>query len=422
MLLLSGALTLAVTKLIRELQQEMEQRQRVESQLLQSEKLQAIGTLAAGIAHDFNNLLTPILSATEMARAEAKEGSVSRDALDGALEAALTGRSLVARILAFSRPSGEGRMPMRAGDILSDAVRLLRASVPGSISVTLDIAGDGMILMAVGEVHQLVLNLGTNAQKAMPDGGELGFRLSAMNADEIEWHGLSEPSARLIRLEVSDTGVGMDPEVASRVFDPFFTTDPEQGTGIGLATVHGIVTSAGGQISCVSSPGVGTTFIIDLPALEADVGSLPALEGETPPSPAVDQTDSSERTSLVGPHVHILVVDDDRAVRRVTRRILERDGFRVTEISDGPGAVALLDEQPGEVALVLSDLNMPGMNGLELAERVRAQHPDVGIILMSGLVDEALRGSAREAGVDRVVAKPFQLGELLEAVRALSDA
>lgn len=423
-LLLAGALTLAVTKLITELQREMAQRQQAERQLRQSEKLQAIGTLAAGIAHDFNNLLTPILSATEMARDDAKVGSTSRAALDSAIDAALTGRNLVARILAFSRPSGEGRTPMLAGDILGDAVRLLRASIPDSISVTLDVAGDGMILLAVGEVHQLVLNLGTNAQKAMPDGGALDFRLRSMKGAEIEWHGLSERPDRLVRIEVSDTGVGMDPEIASSVFDPFFTTDPEQGSGIGLATVHGIVTSAGGQISCVSTPGVGTTFILDLPALQPEASAAPALleAAATPASAALDQTVDTEGAAPASPERHILLVDDDPSVRRVTMRLLERSGFRVTAVPEGAAALALLDGQPGAFGLILSDLNMPRMNGLELAERVRAQDPFVGIILMSGLVDEAFRRSALGAGVDQVVAKPFRLDELLDAVRMVRKA
>lgn len=419
MLLLTGALTLAVTRLIRGLQQEMARRQRVESQLLQSEKLQAVGTLAAGIAHDFNNLLTPILSAAEMARQESAEGSNSRAALDSAIEAALTGRSLIARILAFSRPSGEGRSPIRAGEILNDAVRLLRASIPDSIAVNLEVEGDGLILIAPAEVHQLVLNLGTNAWKAMPEGGSLDFRLRALDSAEIEWHGRSERPEAIIRLQVTDTGVGMAPEVASRVFDPFFTTNPERGSGIGLATVHGIVTSAGGQVRCESTPGAGTTFTLDLPVLRPDFRGSPAPHPiQAPTAGAVRGAGARGAAFDPDPDRHILLVDDDEAVRRVTRKLLERSGFPVSDVTDGPAALALLEQANGGISLVLSDLNMPGMNGLELAERVRARHPDVAVVLMSGLVDEALRGSAREAGVDGVVAKPFQLDELLEAVRA----
>jgi signal transduction histidine kinase/ActR/RegA family two-component response regulator len=444
-LLLAGAMALAVITLIRGLQHEMRERHRVEGQLRQAEKLQAIGTLSSGIAHDFNNLLTPILSATEIARADAPEGSESRAALDQVIDAAIAGRDLVQRILAFSRPTGDGRLTMLASQAFRDAVRLLRASVPGSVAVELQVADDGYISLSPTEVHQIVLNLGNNAQKAMPGGGRLLFRLSIVTDPELDWTAAAPRPRQAVRLEVTDTGRGMSRDVAARVFEPFFTTDPEHGTGIGLATVHGIVASVGGQARVSSQPGHGTTFTLDLPVSDAPSGqttlelpaapppgsapgstplvegAMPALRNDRPDPPA---TDGAQQGPTPGGHTpkptpsrHVLVVDDERPVRDVAVKILERSGYRVTPASCASDALDVLEREDGRICLILTDLHMPGMTGLQLARHVRAKYPRVALVLMSGLVDEA-RGPATEIGIEQVISKPFRLQELTQAIES----
>jgi two-component system, cell cycle sensor histidine kinase and response regulator CckA len=445
-LLLAGAMALAVITLIRGLQQEMRERHRIEGQLRQAEKLQAIGTLSSGIAHDFNNLLTPILAATEIARAEAPEGSESRAALEQVIDAAIAGRDLVQRILAFSRPTGDGRLTMLASQAFRDAVRLLRASIPGSVAVELQVVGDGHISLSPTEVHQIVLNLGHNAQKAMPGGGRLLFRLSIVTEPELAWTAAAPKPRQAVRLEVTDTGRGMSSDVAARVFEPFFTTDPEHGTGIGLATVHGIVASVGGQARVSSQPGRGTTFTLDLPLADATSaqttleltvatppGSAPVLtpltEAATPallsdradPLSATDEAlrgpTPDGQTAKPSSSRHILVVDDERPVRDVAVKILERSGYRVTPASCASDALDVLEREDGRVCLILTDLHMPGMTGLQLARVVRAEYPHVAVVLMSGLVDEA-RGPAAGIGIEQVIAKPFRLQELIQAIES----
>jgi signal transduction histidine kinase/ActR/RegA family two-component response regulator len=456
-LLLAAAMALAIITLIRGLQQEMRERHRAEGQLRHAEKLQAIGTLSAGIAHDFNNLLTPILSATEIARADAPEGTGSRAALDQVIESAIAGRELVQRILAFSRPTGDGRLTMLASQAFRDAVRLLRASIPGSVAVELQVVDDGYISLSPTEVHQIVLNLGTNAHKAMPGGGRLLFRLSVVTGQELgAWTAAAPRPRQVVRLDVTDTGRGMSGDLAARVFEPFFTTDPEHGSGIGLATVHGIVASVGGQARVSSQPGRGTTFTFDLPQADTPSGQttldLPVVS--TPPPAAASAqaplggTDAAAAAGgaaaapvLAGtatlptagglapaPHTdgtapqpqrsrHILVVDDERPVRDVAVKILERSGYRVTPASCASDALDVLQREDGRVCLILTDLHMPGMTGLQLAQQVRNEYPTVALVLMSGLVDEAL-GPAAEIGVEQVIAKPFRLQELTHAVES----
>jgi signal transduction histidine kinase/CheY-like chemotaxis protein len=445
-LLLAGAMALAVITLIRGLQHEMRERHRVEGQLRQAEKLQAIGTLSSGIAHDFNNLLTPILSATEIARADAPEDSESRAALDQVIDAAIAGRDLVQRILAFSRPTGDGRLTMLASQAFRDAVRLLRASIPGSVAVELQVVDDGYISLSPTEVHQIVLNLGNNAQKAMPGGGRLLFRLSIVTDPELAWTAAAPRPRQAVRLEVTDTGRGMSRDVAARVFEPFFTTDPEHGTGIGLATVHGIVASVGGQARVASQPGHGTTFTLDLPVADAPSGQTtlelpvapppgsapaptPLIEGATPvrptasidslpaPDGALQRPTPGRPTPKPTPARHILVVDDERPVRDVAVKILERSGYRVTPASCASDALDVLEREDGRVCLILTDLHMPGMTGLQLARQVRAEYPRVALVLMSGLVDEA-RGPATEIGIEQVISKPFRLQELTQAIES----
>jgi signal transduction histidine kinase len=383
------------------LEREATERREAEQQLRQAEKLTAIGTLAAGIAHDFNNLLTPVLAAPDVLRDESLPADQRERVLERVEEAALAGKELVRRILSFSRPTDTGRAPLDAPATFREALRLLRASLPASISLESRIDPAGHVRLEAAEIHQLVLNLGSNAQKAMPEGGRLAFRLDEVPSESVAGWTADPPPERLVRIRIEDSGTGMDEETLQQVFDPFFTTDKESGTGMGLATVHGIVTSAGGLIQCESEPGEGTTFTLYLPVVEPDPIETAA------PVPATPAGRSDQ---------HLLLVDDEEAVRGVSARALRRKGYQVTAVPDANAALAVLDETPG-ISAVITDLNMPGMRGTLLARAVREQHPDIGIILFTGLADRALEEEAREMGIDRIIAKPFRVHELVDAIR-----
>ena len=286
-------------------------------------------------------------------------------------------------------------------DAFGDAVRLLRASLPGSMVVELQAECDAWVSLTAAEVHQIVLNLGTNARNVMPNGGHLRFRLTM--EEDVDWRAATPRPDRLIRLEVCDDGPGMERHVADRIFEPFFTTDSDRGTGMGLATVHGIVTSAGGQIECRTRPGEGACFLIDLPAVD-------------PPAPAGEPTPVLKRPEAGGER-HLVVIDDEAGVRDVAARALRRQGYTVSTFGDPKAALRFLRSEP-EVALVLSDLNMPGMNGLEVAARVGEGSSPVPVILMSGLVDEELQSRAAECGVHAVVSKPFRLDDLAHSIES----
>ena len=387
----------------RRAEEEAAERRQVEAQLRQSEKLTAIGTLATGIAHDFNNLMTPILAAPELLAEDGLPEADRTRILDQVERAALAGRELVRRLLSFSRPANTEREPVDAASVLHDAIRLLRASLPPSVTFDVQVDEDaGHVLLTPAEIHQLILNLGSNAHKAMDEGGTLTVRLAQVSgADARQWSVLEAPR-RAVRLTVSDDGQGMDPETAAQIFDPFFTTDSDRGTGLGMATVHGIVTSVDGVIRCESEQGRGTTFVIHLPVAEAR-----SSEAMAPSVTAV----------APGRDLHVLLVDDDEPVRDVSSRALRKQGFTVSPAADAPSALEILEEDPG-IDLVVTDLNMPGFKGTRLARDVRSRRPGMPIILMTGLMDSEVEREAEEIGIDGLLAKPFRVDELLSAIEA----
>ena len=388
----------------RRLQEEATERRSAEAQLRQAEKRKALGALAAGIAHDFNNLLTPVLAAPELLRDPLPDSDRER-ILEQVESAAFAGRALVHRILAFSRPSGEGRRPLDAAAALRDAVRLLRASLPAAVSLDLEIQAEtSHVMLTPAVMHQLVLNHVSNAQKAMPDGGCLVFRLDEVDGEAAPWDDGPAPE-RVVRLDAIDTGVGMGPETVRRIFDPFFTTNQDTGTGMGLATVHGIVHSAGGTVRCDSAPGQGTTLSIFLPVVDADSDAEAATASPAAPAPA---------------GIHVLLAEDEEPVRDVSARALRRAGYTVTAVGDAEAALEALDRDPAVRALI-TDLNMPGMKGTALARAVKHRRPGVGVVLMTGLVDEPLEQEARAIGIERIVAKPFRIDELGTALAEVLD-
>ncbi|MEP7121872.1 MAG: response regulator [Byssovorax sp.] len=384
-----------------------EARQKLEARVRQVQKMEAIGTLAGGIAHDFNNILTGILMNVELARDDLAPAHPARERL---VEIALAGRraaDLVGQILAFSRQREQERRPIHLHSVVSEALKLLRASLPSSIEIRAHAPHDrAMILADASSIHQIVMNLGTNAAHAMRErGGVLDVALETVTVDAGEARrGGDLREGRHVRLTITDTGHGMDRATIDRIFEPFFTTKaPGEGTGLGLAVVRGIVRSHEGILHVTSEPGRGTTFQLHFPVHEVR-------------TPAFGIAAVPRRS---GGHERVLLVDDEQAIARSLARILERFGYRVTFRTDAADALAVVRERPESFDLVITDLTMPGMSGLDLAREILALRPDLPVIVMSGLLDEETRIRARALGVREVLGKPVTPSELAETVRAV---
>jgi signal transduction histidine kinase/CheY-like chemotaxis protein len=388
------------------LEGEIEERRRLESRLVQAGKMEALGTLAGGIAHDFNNLLVPILMGTREMQDRAPAGSAQREELGRIVQSARRARELVRRILAFSRGEEVERTLCRVEPIIREVGLLLRSSLPPHVDLRYQLEAPLAEVRAnPSELHQVLMNLATNAYLAMEGkGGTL--TLASRWASERE--GKSRPH---LLITVQDTGAGMDPEVMERALDPFFTTRaPGEGTGLGLATAHGIVQSLGGEILLDSQPGKGTQVTLRLPATAAEQETTSSSPGgsekaESPPSGA-----------------YILLVDDEEMVRRTTRLILERLGYRVVEVESPVRALEVIEEgRP--LDLVVTDFAMPGMNGTELAERILRSRPDLPIVLSSGYLDQRTLDKARSLGLAGVLQKPYERERLSSVVEeALASA
>jgi signal transduction histidine kinase/CheY-like chemotaxis protein len=383
------------------------ERGRVEARLRETEKLTAIGTLAGGIAHDMNNLLVPIVAGTELLRAGETDEERRAELLDRMLVAVRAARDLVQRILAFSEPAGEARTALDAPTAFRDAARLLEATLPAGIDLAFRSDPDaGAVVLSPGEVHQIVLNLGRNAAQAMPDGGKVAVAVDSLPAVNRPPDVPKPGSGRFVRLMVADGGIGMDEATLSRVFEPFFTTRRESsaeggGHGIGLATVYGIVTRAGGFIVPHSQPGAGTVMEVFLPQAPAGVTAAEPAEEPTP--------------SGLGRRV--LVVDDDETVRLMAIRILESAGYRPV---GAESVAAALEQLEGEhrFEAVLTDHAMPGQDGLQLAATLRTMDPRLPVVLMSGRIDSGLRRRARDLAINGLVSKPFGVDDLTVKIAA----
>ncbi len=370
------------------------ERKRLEAQLRQSQRLESVGQLAGGIAHDFNNFLSVIrgyarflvdgLSGDDPLQSDAQE-------IEKAAERA---SRLTSQLLVFSRREVVQHTIVDVGEVLSGITSLLDRTLGEDVALHTDVARPLSHVEAdPTQVEQVLVNLVVNARDAMPSGGDLHIALTDVDP--------GPGGGRAVRLTVRDTGTGMPGEVVERAFEPFYSTKPKgQGTGLGLATVYGIVTQAGGTVQIHSTPGAGTTVEVLLPATEA------------PPSRA---SASGDGNGAAARGETILVVEDEAAVRRLTCRILTREGYRVLEAADGPRALVTWDEHPGEIDLLLTDGVMPGMSGKELAERLGIEP-----VFMSGYTDDGMLRHGMQ-GL-RLVQKPFDAETLLGAVRSALDA
>ncbi len=373
-------------------------RQQLEIQLRQSQKREAIGTLASGIAHDFNNVLTAIMGQAQLLHDECAGPERSR-ALE-ILQAGARARDVVRQLLTFSRSTGQEHRPVRLQQVIGEALQLMRASVPASVQLEAAIdSGAAMVLADQGQMHQVVINLVTNAAVALQGrSGTVGVYLGNLpGADD-------GGSPAMVRLRVSDDGVGMTPEVLERIFEPFFTTRPlGEGTGLGLAVVQGIIQDHAGQIFVRSVPGKGTTFDIELPAAGVE-------RPEPAPPPGVAPPGAGER---------LLVVDDEPVIARVVSEQLRRLGYVVTSVTDPEDALELVAEDPEDFDLLITDLQMPRMDGVELAARVGRLRPQLPVVLSTGNRWSVPAATAKAAGIREIVDKPFRIDELAHVLRAV---
>ena len=408
-LILTGLGLLAVV--ITGLRRSWETEERLQAQLRHSQKMETIGTLAGGIAHDFNNVLTPILGYANMALQDTPSESRTHSDLQHVVSAGKRAKELVNQILAFSRRSEPERKPIQIAFIVTEALKLLRSSLPSTIEFPQNIDPDcGTVLADATQIHQVVMNLCTNAFHAMREsGGILEVNLDVVEVDDA----LARPHPKLalgpyVRLTVSDSGHGMDPETRDRVFEPFFTTKGVgKGTGLGLSVVHGIVVSHGGEITVYSEPGLGTTFHVYLPRSEA-----PAEERKPAGSNAEVVITGSER---------VLVVDDDEEVARMAEQMLKRLGYKVTVRTNSAEARDTFLAHPERFDIVITDQTMPQLTGLELAQELLRARPDIPIILISGFSELITGAKIEKIGIRHYIMKPLVGGELAAAIRQVLD-
>jgi PAS domain S-box-containing protein len=381
----------------------------LEMQLRQVQKMEAIGTLAGGIAHDFNNILAAIMGYAEMALYDVPEGTQGRRNLEQVIKAGYRGKDLVKQIITFSRRSEQERRPMLVSPIIKEILKLLRASLPTTIEIRPSIeAHAGMVLAEPTQIHQVLMNLCSNAAYAMRErGGVLEIRLAEVHTstDKATLHPGLNPGP-YIKLTVSDTGDGMDRATLERIFEPFFTTKrPGEGTGMGLAVVHGIVKSYEGAVVVESDPGKGTTFEVFLPRIEGDF--LPEVDADVPISTG------SER---------ILFVDDEEDLVFMVQQMLERFGYRVVTKANSLEALEVFKAQPDQFALVITDQTMPHMTGADLARELLCIRPDIPIILCTGFSEVITADEAKALGVREFVMKPFTPREITETIRRTLDS
>ncbi|MBC8011719.1 MAG: PAS domain-containing protein [Burkholderiales bacterium] len=383
---------------------------KMEAEYLRSQRMDSIGTLAGGIAHDLNNVLAPILMAIELLKLDSAGDSRRYKILDTIHVSCRRGADLVRQVLSFARGLDGQRVAIRLPTLIDDLTGIMRETFPRNIGIFTDVAAD--LWPVAGDptqLHQVLLNLAVNARDAMPHGGALTISASNVTLD-AQYAGTS-PEAKAgayVLLQVADTGEGIPPEVREKIFEPFFTTkEVGKGTGIGLATVHTVVKGHGGFLSVESEVGRGTTFKIHLPA---DPLLRPVLT--TPPVPVEPPRGRDEL---------VLVVDDEFSIRDITRQTLEAFGYRVITAGDGAEALAIYAKQPTQIALVLTDMMMPVLDGATFSQVIMRINPDVRVIAASGLEVNENIAKATRVGVHDFLRKPYTAGTLLQLMREVLD-
>ena len=377
---------------------------KIEDQLRQSQKMEAVGRLAGGVAHDFNNLLGIITACSELLLRRVDEEST--EYVDNISEAAKRGASLTRQLLAFSRKQPSQLRVLDLNERLKEVSKLLHPLMGDDVEIVLLRKSKSAIVEAdAGQLDQIVLNLAVNARDAMPRGGKLILETSVADFDEafVRQHP-SMAAGRYVMLAISDNGSGMDENTISRIFEPFFTTkEMGKGTGLGLATVYGIVKQSGGHIWVYSEPGRGTTFKIYLPCADHKMGIAPETHAEMLP-PRRDGTT-------------LLLAEDDAIMRKLTRKMLEEHGYKVLEADNGKAALELIASDHVSVDLALTDVVMKEMSGPELVLRLLDSHPQMKVVYMSGYTGELIAKQGLNSGI-RLLEKPFTRASLLNTIDA----
>jgi phosphate/phosphite/phosphonate ABC transporter binding protein len=384
---------------------DVSERIELEKQLRQAQNMESIGTLAGGIAHDFNNILTAILGYAEIVLAALPEESPLRASQQHVITAGLRAADLVRQILTFSRHGEKKLLPLQPQLVVKEALKLLRSTVPTTIEFKLNIdEGCGAILADPTQIHQVVMNLCTNAYHAMREknGGVLGVVLSSVELDsEALQNKIDLQPGSYIRLEVSDSGQGMSTSVLERIFEPYFTTKaPGEGTGLGLSLVHGIVKSMGGGITAYSEIGTGTTFHVYFPRIVYE----PCL-------------DASPVSSLAGGNERLLVVDDEETLVQLEQHLLESLGYQVTAATTSMEAWQLFKAHPDAFDLIITDMTMPQMSGLELAGKILEVRKDMPVILCTGYSELINEEKVKAMGICEYLMKPVSKNDLATAIR-----
>ena len=382
--------------------EDVTERRRVEAQLRQSQKFEALGRLAGGVAHDFNNLLTVVMAEAATIREAAPDGSEQRTSAKEIEEAARRGAALTKQLLAVSRQQVLSPAVVDLAMIVGESERMLRRLIAENVEIRIEMAPDLWLVRAdPSQLHQILLNLAINARDAMPDGGTLTIAARNRTLSATRWcvDGVVDPG-EYVQLSVADTGTGMDEATVASVFEPFFTTKAGSGTGLGLSTVLGVVKQSRGGIEIHSRPGLGTEFVVFLPR-SIEAATAPPAQPRGAPA-AVDHT--------------VLLVEDEAAVREVTRRLLEGAGYRVLAASDGDVALELAETVDAPIDVLVTDAVMPHVGGALLATTLLARRPRLGVVFVSGYADAETLAHARTERWE-FVEKPFSGETLIAAIR-----
>jgi two-component system, cell cycle sensor histidine kinase and response regulator CckA len=394
---------------------DLTERRRLEDQLRQSQKMEAVGRLAGGVAHDFNNVLTVVKSFSEFLLEDLDKLDPRRSDVEEIAKAADRAAALTRKLLAFSRKQVMRPEPLDLNSVVVGMEKMLQRLIGEDVRIATVLDPDLLAVEAdPSSIEQAILNLAVNARDAMPDGGTLTIRTKNETLDKTDAAWAIRPG-HYAMLSVSDTGHGMDATTQARVFEPFFTTKPQgQGTGLGLAMVYGIVKQSGGHVWVESKPDQGTTFTVYLPQpAELDTATALRAAPRSAGDPRPAGTQAGGET--------ILVVDDEEAVRSSTRRALERAGYTVIPATDGADALRLFTEHDGAVDMVITDVVMPGLGGRELVGRLKIMSPELPVLFLSGYTEEGVRNQGVLEPSAAYLEKPFTSENLLHKVREVLE-